>query len=42
VALSKSEKVLNEFSIMPLVLNEEIEGWTIKLSLAIGRYAFMS
>ena len=37
-ALTNSEKVLSEFSSMPLVMDDDIEGWTIKLSLAIGRY----
>jgi len=37
-ALTKSEKVLNELSGMPLVIDDDIERWTIKLSLAIGRY----
>ena len=37
-ALLKSEKVLSEFSGMPLVLHDDVEDWTIKLSLAIGRY----
>ena len=36
-ALSKSEKLLSELSGMPLVLHDDIEGWTIKLCLAIGR-----
>jgi len=40
-ALMKSEKVLNEYSGMPLVLHDDIEGWTIKLSLAIGRSIFL-
>lgn len=39
-ALSKSEKVLSELSGMPLVLHDDIEGWTIKLCLAIGRLNF--
>jgi len=42
VALTKSEKVLSEFTGMLLVVDDDIEGWTIKLSLAIGRFAFMS
>jgi len=40
-ALAKSEKVLSELSGMLLVVNDDIEGWTIKLSLAIGRFAFV-
>jgi len=40
-ALAKSEKVLSELSGMLLVVDDDIEGWTIKLSLAIGRSAFM-
>jgi len=39
-ALSKSEKVLSELSDMPMVLHDDIEGWTIRLCLAIGRYDF--
>lgn len=41
-ALAKSEKVLSELSGMLLVVDDDIEGWTIKLSLAIGRFAFLS
>jgi len=40
-ALAKSEKVLSELSGMLLVVDDDIEGWTIKLSLAVGRFAFL-
>ena len=37
-ALTQAEKILKQLSLMASVLDTEIEEWSVKLNLAIGRY----
>jgi len=41
-ALSKAEKICDDFSRLPSVSEEDAEDWAIKLSLAMGRYILFS